>query len=59
VFSRGDNTGTLVSARWPDRLAEPLGALTVTLSTGDLATLEWAAKGACRWHALCRGPDGS
>ena len=33
------------------------GALTATLSTGDLAALERAAKGAAA--ALCRGPDGS
>ena len=46
IACRGDDIRTLVGARWPDRLAEPLGALMVTLSTGDLAALERAAKGA-------------
>ena len=47
VLSRGDDIVPLVGARRRDRLAESLGALTVTLSTDEVAALERAVpKGA-------------
>ncbi len=42
VLSRGDDMLPHVGACCADRRAEPLGALTVTLSTDDLAALERA-----------------
>jgi aryl-alcohol dehydrogenase-like predicted oxidoreductase len=47
VMAQGDDIVPLIGARRPDRLAEALGALEVTLSADDLAAIERAApKGA-------------
>ncbi|PWR08674.1 aldo/keto reductase [Micromonospora acroterricola] len=42
VLSRGDDIVPLVGARRPDRLAESLGALDLTLTDDDLAAIELA-----------------
>jgi aryl-alcohol dehydrogenase-like predicted oxidoreductase len=42
VVSRGDNIVPLIGARSPNRLAEALGALDVTLDADDLAAIERA-----------------
>lgn len=42
VLSRGEDIVPLVGARRPDRLAESLGALDITLSDADLATIQGA-----------------
>jgi aryl-alcohol dehydrogenase-like predicted oxidoreductase len=42
VLARGDDIVPLVGARRPDRLAEALGALEVTLGADDLAAIEQA-----------------
>ncbi len=43
VLSRGDDIVSLIGARRRDRLAESLGALSLTLEEEDLSTLEKAA----------------
>ena len=42
VLSRGEDIVPLIGARRPDSLSEALGALEITLSSGDLERIERA-----------------